>query len=137
MRRSLAPLPTIQTGRCGASPCAPPPQFTGSRVWQLRMYAARAAAQLRDRAVLERLARDDDDNVAEAAVDALHTLAGHDADAIYTAALARTGNQIVRAAALALLDSPHADAAVPALTASLQHLVKDGRDNSHDARDAL
>jgi cyclophilin family peptidyl-prolyl cis-trans isomerase len=113
------------------------PQFTASRTWQLRLYAARAAAQLRDRAVLERLARDDDDNVAEAAVDALHTLAAHDADAIYTADLARSGNQIVRAAALALVDSPHADAVVPDLKASLQRLVKEGRDNSHDARDAV
>ncbi len=112
-------------------------QFSGSRVWQLRLYAARAAAQLANRAALETLARDEDDNVAEAAVEALQKLAGHDADAIYTADLARGGNQIVRAAALALVDSPHPDAAVPALKATLQRLVKDGRDNSHDARDAI
>ena len=113
------------------------PQFTGARVWQLRMYAARAAAQLRDRAALERLARDEDDNVGEAAVDALQKLAGHDADPIFIAALARSGNQIIRAAALALVDSPHPDEAVPPLKATLQRLVKDGRDNSHDARDAV
>jgi len=113
------------------------PQFTGSRIWQLRLYAARAAAQLANRGVLETLARDEDDNVAEAAVEALQQLAGHDADAIYTADLARSGNQIVRAAALALVDSPHSDAAVPALKATLQRLVKEGRDNSHDARDAI
>ena len=112
------------------------PQFTGSRVWQLRLYAARAAAQLADRAVLETLARDDD-NVAEAAVEALQKLAGHDADQIYTADLARGGNQIVRAAALALVDSPHPVAAVPALKTALQRLVKEGRDNSHDAREAI
>ena len=113
------------------------PQFTGSRVWQLRLYAARAAAQLANRAALETLARDEDDNVAEAAVEALQKLAGHDADAIYTAGLARGGNQIVRAAALALVDSPHPDAAVPALKTTLQRLVREGRDNSHDARDAI
>jgi cyclophilin family peptidyl-prolyl cis-trans isomerase/HEAT repeat protein len=113
------------------------PQFTGSRVWQLRLYAARAAAQLANRPVLETLARDEDDNVAEAAVEALQKLAGHDADAIYTADLARAGNQILRAAAQALVDSPHPDAAVPALKTTLQRLVKDGRDNSHDARDAI
>src|SRR5262249_42311567 len=113
------------------------PQFTGARVWQLRMYAARAAAQLRDRAALDRLARDEDDNVAEAAVEALQKLAGHDADAMFIAALARNGNQVIRAAAVALVDSPHPDQAVPPLTATLQRLVKDGRGNSHDARDAL
>jgi cyclophilin family peptidyl-prolyl cis-trans isomerase/HEAT repeat protein len=113
------------------------PEFIGSRVWQLRMYAARAAEQLGDRAALERLARDDDDNVLEAAVDGLKKVAGHDADAIYAAQLARNGNQIVRAAALALVDSPHADTAGPALKTALQRLVTDGRDNSHDARDAI
>jgi cyclophilin family peptidyl-prolyl cis-trans isomerase len=112
-------------------------QFTGSHTWQMRAYAARAAAQLGNRAVLETLARDEDDNVAEAAVEALHKLAGHDADAIYVGDLARSGNQIVRAAALALVDSPHADSAVPVLKSTLQRLVKEGRDNSHDARDAI
>jgi cyclophilin family peptidyl-prolyl cis-trans isomerase len=113
------------------------PQLAGSRIWQLRVYAARAAAQLGDRAALERLARDDDDNVGETAVEALQKLAGHDADTIYAAALSRSGNQILRAAAVALVDSPHADVVVPPLKAALQRLVKDGRDNSHDARDAI
>jgi len=113
------------------------PQFIGAPVWQLRMYAARAAAQLRDRAALERLARDEDDNVAEAAVEALQKLAGHDADPIFSAALARNGNQIIRAAASALVDSPHRDEVVPPLKATLQRLVREGRDNSHDARDAI
>jgi cyclophilin family peptidyl-prolyl cis-trans isomerase len=113
------------------------PQFTGSRVWQLRMYSARAAAQLGDRATLQRLATDDDDNVCEAAVEALQKISGHDADAIYTADLSRRGNQILRAAATALVDSPHADTVVPALKATLERLVTEGRDNSHDARDAI
>ena len=43
-------------------------QFTGSRTWQLRLYAARAAAQLKDRVALDTLGKDDDDNVREAAV---------------------------------------------------------------------
>src|SRR5438093_460026 len=45
------------------------PQFIGSRIWQLRMYAARAAAELNDRAALDGLAKDDDDNAREAAVE--------------------------------------------------------------------
>ena len=44
-------------------------QFTGSRIWQLRLYAARAAAQLGDRARLDAFGRDDDDNVREAAIE--------------------------------------------------------------------
>jgi len=114
------------------------PPFTTSRVWQLRLYAARAAAVMKDRATLEKLAaNDDDDNVREAAVEGLTKLAGHDADAVYIANLTRSGNQVVRAAALALVDTPNMDAAKPALSAALRRLVKEGHDNSHDARAAL
>src|SRR6185295_12386239 len=113
------------------------PQFSGSRIWQLRMYAARAAALLKDRGTLETLARDDDDNVREAAVEALRTIAGHEADEVYIAGLARSGNQIVRASATALDGTPQPDRAVPALKAAWQRLAADGRDNSHDARDAI
>jgi len=113
------------------------PQFIGSPVWQMRMYAARAASELKDRATLEKLARDDDDNVAETAVDGLRKVANHDADAVYVAALSRKGNQILRAAALALDGTPNPDQAVPALTAAWQRLIAEGRDNSHDARDAI
>jgi cyclophilin family peptidyl-prolyl cis-trans isomerase len=112
-------------------------QFAGSRIWQLRLYAARAAAPLKDRAALDALGKDDDDNVREAAVDALRKLAGHEADEIYLAGLSRSGNQILRAAALALDGTPNREAAVPALRAAWQRLLADGRDNSHDARDAI
>ena len=91
-------------------------QFTGSKIWQLRMYAARAAAQLGKRETLDALAtHDEDDNVREAAVEGLRKLAGHEADGVYIAELSRPGNQIVRAAALALEGTPHADEAIPAL----------------------
>ena len=112
-------------------------QFTGSRIWQLRMYAARAAAQLRDRQALDNLARDEDDNVREAAVDGLRKLVGHDADAVYVAQLSRNGHQILRLAAMALEGTPHPDRAMPALQAAWQRLAAEGRDNSHDARDAI
>jgi cyclophilin family peptidyl-prolyl cis-trans isomerase len=113
------------------------PQFIGSRIWQLRLYAARAAAELKDRASLERLAKDDDDNVREASVDGLRKIAGHDADAIYIAGLARTGNQIVRLSAMALEGAPDREAAAAALRAAWQRMIAEGRDNSHDARDAV
>ncbi len=112
-------------------------QFATSRTWQLRMYAARAATTIRDRAALERLAGDEHDNVREVAVEGLQTLVGHGADAIYVAQLTRTGNQVLRAAASALSDTPNRDTAVPALKSTLDRLVAEGRDNSHDARDAI
>ena len=113
------------------------PQFTGSRIWQLRMYAARAAAQIRQRDPLDKLARDEDDNVREAAVDGLRKLAGHDADAIYLSELTRTGHQILRVAALALDGTPRPEQALPALQAAWQRLAAEGHDNSHDARAAI
>jgi len=112
-------------------------QFTGSSIWQLRVYAARAAAALRSRDVLEALAADNDDNVREAAVEALSKLAGHDADTIYIAQLSRSGYQVIRAAARALAGTPARETAVPALNAALDRLVAEGRDNSHDAREAI
>jgi cyclophilin family peptidyl-prolyl cis-trans isomerase len=113
------------------------PQFTQSRIWQLRMYAARTAAIVGDRAALDTLAADADDNVCEAAIDGLVKVAGHGADARYVAALARRGHQAQRAAALALAGTPEPGAAVPALKSALQRLVEEGFDNSHDARSAI
>src|SRR4026209_1536789 len=101
------------------------------------MYAARAAAVLRAREAPAKLAKDDDDNVREAAVDALRKLAGHEADEIFMAGLSRSGNQIVRLSALALEGTPNREQAVPVLRDAWRRLVAEGRDNSHDARDAI
>jgi cyclophilin family peptidyl-prolyl cis-trans isomerase len=109
------------------------PQFTRSRVGHLRFYAARAAAVLEDRATLETLATDADDNVKEAAIDGLRVVAGHGADALYIAALATGQYQVVRAAAAALAGTAAPDGAA-ALNAALHRLVAEGRDNSRDAR---
>ena len=113
------------------------PQFTGSRIWQLRMYAARAATILPQRAALERLARDEDDNVRTAAIDGLRKTAGHEADGLYIEELGRRGHQLIRASALALDGTPHPEQAVAPMKAAWQRLVAEGRDNSHDARDAI
>jgi len=112
-------------------------QFTGSRIGQLRMYAARTAATLKDRDRLEALARDEDDNVREAGIDGLRKVAGHAADATYLAQLTRSGNQVLRLSALALEGTPRPDEAVPALKSAWQRLAAEGKDNSHDARDAI
>ncbi|HYM24537.1 MAG TPA: peptidylprolyl isomerase [Vicinamibacterales bacterium] len=113
------------------------PRFADSKTWQLRMYAARSAGASKDRGSLEKLAEDDDDNVREAAVEALRRIAGHDADSTYVGELDRPGNQIVRAAAAALDSTPHPEAAVPALKKALVRLTREGRDNSHDARASI
>jgi cyclophilin family peptidyl-prolyl cis-trans isomerase len=111
--------------------------FSKSPTWQLRLYAARAAATLRNRAALEAFANDDDDNVREEAIDALAKAFGHDADAIYLAQFTRTGNQVLRSASLALAGSPQPDRVIPVLQSTLQKLIAGGRDNTHDAREAL
>ena len=77
---------------------------------------------LGDRATLDKLAADEDDNVCEAAIDGLVKVAGHAADAIYVAALARRGHQAQRAAALALAGTPAPTRRVPALKSALQQL---------------
>jgi cyclophilin family peptidyl-prolyl cis-trans isomerase/HEAT repeat protein len=112
-------------------------QLTGSSIWQLRMYAARTATILKDRERLALLARDANDNVVEAAIEGLRAVAGHDGDAVYVAALSRSGYQAIRVAALALDGSPAAETAVPALNAAFQRLVAEGRADSLDARTAL
>ena len=80
------------------------------RQWQVRVYAARAAALLSDTATLRRLARDRDDNVKEAAIVGLSALTRHDDDKLYVRALRSDGAQAVRAAAIALKGTPSADA---------------------------
>ena len=48
----------------------------------------RAAGRVKARAVLDQLARDSNDNVVEAAIDAMRTSVAHEADAFYVEALA-------------------------------------------------
>lgn len=104
--------------------------------WQVRVYAARAAAVLADTATLRSLARDPNDNVKEAAIDALARLTGHADDTLYLAALGANGAQAVRAAALALKGSPRADAAAAA-NATFERWVGRANASERDARVAL
>ena len=111
--------------------------YAASRVWQLRVAAARAAGILSMRDALSRLARDAEDNVVEAAIIALDATAGHEADDLYLPALASSGYQGVRVAARALDGSPRTAAVVPALTQALDRAEDDGRPGAADARTAL
>ena len=104
--------------------------------WQVRMYAARAAAVLSDTMRLRMLARNADDNVKEAAIDALAKLTGHTDDDVFLAALGANGAQAVRAAAIALKGSSRADVRTAA-NAAFERWVARGNASSRDARLAL
>jgi cyclophilin family peptidyl-prolyl cis-trans isomerase len=104
--------------------------------WQVRMYAARAAAVLADTNRLRALARDRNDDVKEIAIDALSKLTGHADDELYLAALAGNGPQAVRAAAIALKGSPRADVAAAA-NAAFERWVQRANASERDARVAL
>ena len=106
------------------------------RQWQVRAYAARAAAVLSDTATLRRLARDRDDNVKEAAIVALSALTGHDDDELYVRALKADGAQAVRAAAIALKGTPSA-AAREAASNAFERWVARANASARDARLAL
>jgi peptidyl-prolyl cis-trans isomerase B (cyclophilin B) len=119
---------------------APPPRSGSSRGRGSGSSACTRRARRRrwrNRETLAALASDDDDNVRETAVEGLRKVAGHAADSVYIAQLTRPGNQLLRASALALEGTASADAAAPALKAAWQRLVGEGKDNSHDARDAI
>ena len=110
--------------------------FTGDPDWHLRQYAARAAGIVDDTVTLRRLATDRDDNVAEAAIDALSRLTGHADDALYLAAIERRGAQAVRAGAMALKGSPRADVA-SAASRAFERWVARANASARDARVAL
>lgn len=111
--------------------------FAEHPLWQVRMYAARAAAALVAGARLERLAADAHDNVREAALTGLLVVRRHDADALYIDALGRPDYQLVLTAARALEGSPNGDKAVPALVAAFRRLTAEQRDTSRDPRVAI
>ena len=112
-------------------------RFAANPTWQVRTYAARAAATLRDADLLRRLATDANDNVRTAAVSGLVEVDQHGADDVYIAQLARADYQLVMTAARALKGSPEPARAVRALTDALTRLTREHRDTSRDPRLAI
>lgn len=104
--------------------------------WQVRMYAARAASGLADTGGLRALAVDPNDNVKEVAIEGLSALVGHAADDVYLQVLAGEGAQAVRAAAVALKDSPRQDARA-AVNAAFERWAARNNASSRDVRIAL
>ncbi len=110
--------------------------LAGHAQWQVREYAARAAAVIGDTARLRALARDTNDNVMQTAIIGLSGLTGHADDDIYLEALAADGAQAVRAAATALQGSPRADVPLAAMR-TFERFVGRANASERDARLAL
>ena len=112
-------------------------KFVASPTWQVRMYAARAAAALRATEVLEQLGRDAHDNVREAALAELTQLKSPAAATLALEALSRHDYQLMMTAAKALAVAGAGDRTVTALRSTLVQLIGEHRDNSMDARRAI
>ncbi len=118
------------------------PVYKGHAVWQVRMYAAHAAAPLGAVDDLTALARDGNDNVREAALGELVTLKRPEAVALAIEALGRSDYQLAITAARALVASALVatsarDQAIAALQRALERIAADRRDTSRDARAAI
>ncbi len=106
-------------------------------VWQVRMYAARAAAAANEIATLELLASDPHDNVREAALGALRRLKGDAAAPHVLAALDRTDYQLLRTAAREMTGMRVTPELSLALVAALTRITAERKDTSRDTRLAI
>jgi cyclophilin family peptidyl-prolyl cis-trans isomerase len=113
------------------------PRFKGHLVWQVRMYAARAASAMKDVETLERLAYDDNDNVREATLAAVRTLKQDESNAVFIAALGRSDYQLLRTAAMALKGAAPSQDLLAALVNALERVTAEKKDTSRDTRIAL
>ena len=111
--------------------------FANHPVWWVRMYAAGAAAVGGDMVHLEKLAYDANDNVREAAIEAMRRLKREEAEPAIVAALQRDDVQLLRTAARLLSESRPSPPLTRPLLAALMRLTKAGKETSRDARLAL
>jgi peptidyl-prolyl cis-trans isomerase B (cyclophilin B) len=121
--------------------------FAMHTTWQVRMYAARAAAIVDDVPVLTRLASDPEDNVAEAALAPLRRLIGAESDSLFVDVLNRRTRtslrhsvrpyEAIRSAALALDKAAPTPALVGALAGALERITAEQCETSRDTRLAL
>jgi cyclophilin family peptidyl-prolyl cis-trans isomerase/HEAT repeat protein len=113
------------------------PSFAAHAVWQVRMYAARAAGVLGMTDVLVTLGSDANDNVREAALAGLIDGKRPEAVTVALEALTRPDYQLVLTATRAFGDSSTASRAVPALINALARITKEHKDTSRDPRMAI
>ena len=116
-----------------------PPLITHARhtVWQVRMYAARAASIANALLPLEQLALDAHDNVRDAAIGALRRLKGSEAEPYLLAALGRNDYQLLRTTARAMAGLPPTPALTGALVDALTRVTAQRKDTSRDTRLAI
>jgi cyclophilin family peptidyl-prolyl cis-trans isomerase/HEAT repeat protein len=105
--------------------------------WQVRMYAARAAAITDEVSALERLAYDPDDNVREATLAPLRRLKGDEAEPYFVAALARHDYQVLRTAASELKGATPTPPLATGLLDALKRVTTEKKETSRDTRVAL
>ena len=124
------------------------PRMRAHPVWQVRMYAARAAGDLVDTASLRSLAQDRSDNVRSAAVAALSSLIRPGQpnatpasiertpaiDSIFLAELRRPDHQLVLEAAKALDGAAASNGLGDALFAALERVTRERSETSRDPR---
>ena len=124
------------------------PRLRAHPVWQVRMYAARAAGELVDTASLRTLAQDRSDNVRAAAVATLSSLIRPGApnatpasierttgiDSIFLVQLRRPDHQLVLEAAKALEGAAASTGLGDALFAALERVTREHSENSRDPR---
>ncbi|MEO5894196.1 MAG: peptidylprolyl isomerase [Vicinamibacterales bacterium] len=106
-------------------------------VWQVRIYAARAAAALNDTATLERLAVDDNDNVREAALAPLRRIKGVASEPQMLVSFSRRDYQLLRTAATEIKGLPPSRAVTSALVEALKRVTAEKKETSRDARLAI
>jgi peptidyl-prolyl cis-trans isomerase B (cyclophilin B) len=122
--------------------------FATHNVWQVRMYAARAAAILEDVPVLDRLAADPDFNVAEAALAPLRQKVGATSDQVFIDILRRMNKvagrsvvdrpyQLIRTAARTLQGARPTTRLLDELGNALTRITAERCETSRDARLAL
>ena len=105
--------------------------------WQVRMYAARAAAIANEVTSLERLAYDEEDNVREATLAALRRLKGDEAEPYFVAALGRSDYQLLRTAAIELKGATATPRLATGLLDALRRVTAEKKETSRDTRLAL
>jgi cyclophilin family peptidyl-prolyl cis-trans isomerase/HEAT repeat protein len=105
--------------------------------WQVRMYAARAAAIANEASSLERLAYDEADNVREATLASLRRLKGDEAEPYFVAALGRNDYQLLRTAAIELKGATPTAPLATGLLEALRRVTAERKDTSRDTRVAL
>ncbi len=105
--------------------------------WQVRMYAARAAAAADAVEPLERLAMDSHDNVRDAAIGPLRRLKGNAAEPYLLAALERNDYQLLRTAAREMAGMAATPALTRALLDALVRVTAQRTDTSRDPRVAI